>query len=38
MEPPAIVTLVLIGAFIWGGFVLILGTAIRKERGKEGME
>lgn len=36
MEPAAIVTLVLIGGFVWGGLILLLVTAIRKERGKTG--
>lgn len=35
MEPAAIVTMVVITTFVWGGFVLILRTAIRKESGKE---
>lgn len=38
MEPAAIVTLVLIGGFVWGGFLLILMTALRKERAKGGEE
>jgi hypothetical protein len=38
MELPAILTFLLIAGFIWGGFMLILATAIRKERGKEGLE
>lgn len=38
MEPAAILTFLLICGFIWGGFTLILAKAIRKERGKEGME
>ena len=38
MDPAAILTFVLIGGFIWGGFILILATAIRRERGKEGTE
>lgn len=38
MEPPAILMFVLIGGFIWGGLVLILTTAIRKEGRKEGSE
>lgn len=38
MEPAAILTLLLICGFIWGGFALILAKAIRKERGKEGTE
>lgn len=35
MEPAAIMTMVVITAIVWGGFVLILRTAIRKESGKE---
>lgn len=34
MEPAAIVTLVLIGGFVWGGLLVILRTAVRKEREK----
>lgn len=34
MTPAGVVTLVVIAAFIWGGFALILATAIRKEREK----
>lgn len=34
MSATAIVTMVLILTFVWGGFLLILLTAIRKERGK----
>lgn len=34
MEPAAILTFVLIGGFVWGGLIVILTTAIRKERGK----
>ncbi len=38
MEPAAIITFVLIGGFIWGGLILLLATAVRKERGKSGEE
>ena len=38
MEPAAIVTFVLIGGLIWGGLILILATAVRKERRKEASE
>lgn len=38
MDPAAILTFLLIGGFIWGGFILILATAIRRERGKAGTE
>jgi LPS O-antigen subunit length determinant protein (WzzB/FepE family) len=34
MEPAAILTLALIGGFVWGGFLVILRKAIRKEREK----
>jgi hypothetical protein len=38
MAPAAILTLVLIGGFVWGGLILILTTAIRKEsrKGRDG--
>lgn len=32
----AIVTMVVITGFVWGGFALILKTAIRKESEKQG--
>lgn len=35
MEPAAIVTFVLIAGFVWGGLVVILIKAVRKEREKE---
>lgn len=38
MEPAAIITLVLIGGFVWGGLILLLVTAVRKERSKSGGE
>ncbi|MCI0433749.1 MAG: MetS family NSS transporter small subunit [Gemmatimonadetes bacterium] len=34
MEPVAIVTFIVIAGIVWGGFVLIATTAIRKERSK----
>lgn len=34
MEPAAIITFILIGGFIWGGLILLLATAVRKEQGK----
>ena len=34
MNTAAIATLILIGGFIWGGLILILATAMKKERGK----
>ena len=38
MVPAAIVTFVVIAGIVWGGFLLIATTAIRKERqkGQEG--
>ena len=38
MEPAALLTFVLICGFVWGGLVLILATAIRKEARKGGPE
>ena len=35
MTTRAIVTMVVITAFVWGGFALCLMTAIRKESEKE---
>ena len=37
MEPAAILTLLLIGGFVWGGLILILTAAVRKE-GRKGRE
>lgn len=34
MEPAAILTLILIGGFVWGGLIVILSAAVRKERDK----
>ncbi|MFQ5678061.1 MAG: hypothetical protein ACE5HP_01220 [Gemmatimonadota bacterium] len=34
MSATAIVVMVMILAFVWGGFLLILATAMRKERRK----
>lgn len=34
MEPAAILTFALICGFVWGGFVVILSLAVRKEREK----
>jgi hypothetical protein len=34
MEPAAIATFVVIAGIVWGGFLLIATTAIRKERDK----
>lgn len=36
MSAKAIVTMAVITGFVWGGFVLILRTAIRKEGEKQG--
>ena len=30
------ITMVVIMGFVWGGFALVLSTAIRKESGKSG--
>jgi hypothetical protein len=38
MNPSAIVTLVLIGGFVWGGLILLVITALRKERLKRAEE
>lgn len=35
MSLTAVVTMVLILTFVWGGLALILATAIRKERRKQ---
>jgi hypothetical protein len=32
------VTMILVMAFVWGGFAMVLLTAIRKESGKSGDE
>ncbi len=34
MTPAATLMLILVGGFVWGGFGLILATAIRKEGRK----
>lgn len=34
MEPAAILTFVLVGGFVWGGLLVLLTTAVRKEREK----
>lgn len=38
MSATAIATMVLILGFVWGGFGLILATAVRKEREKQSEE
>ena len=30
------ITMILVGGFVWGGFLLVLLTAIRKESDKSG--
>jgi len=35
MTTSTVVTMVLICGFVWGGFLLALSTAVRKESGKE---
>lgn len=35
MSVTAVVTMTLILAFVWGGFLFIVAVAIRKEREKE---
>lgn len=34
MEPAAVLTFVLVAGFVWGGFITILTTAVRKESRK----
>ncbi len=36
MNQSAILTLVLIGGFVWGGLILLVVTALRKEKAKGG--
>ena len=36
MTPATWITMILIMAFVWGGFSLVLWIAIRKESGKRG--
>jgi len=35
MAPSAIVTFIVVAGIVWGGFLLIAATAIRKERIKQ---
>ena len=35
MEPIAMITFIVVAGIVWGGFVLISATAIRKERRKQ---
>ncbi len=36
MTPATWITMLVIMAFVWGGFSLVLITAVRKESGKSG--
>jgi hypothetical protein len=36
MTPATWITMLVIMAFVWGGFVMVLLTAVRKESGKRG--
>lgn len=38
MELTALLTLLVIGGFIWGGLVILMFTALRKERFKGGSD
>ena len=38
MSGAAWATLAVIASFVWGGFLLLLGVALRKERRKGGAE
>ncbi|MFN2419992.1 MAG: hypothetical protein ABR527_01225 [Gemmatimonadota bacterium] len=38
MSTAAWVTLIVIGAYVWGGFLLLLMIAMRKEHGKRHVE
>lgn len=35
MEPVALVTMLVIAGFVWGGFLVLLTTALRKESRKQ---
>jgi hypothetical protein len=35
METPAIITFVVIAGLVWGGFLFIIVTAVRRERRKK---
>ena len=35
MEPSAVATFIVVAGIVWGGFLLIATTAIRKERDKQ---
>jgi len=34
MQPAAIITFILVAGFVWGGFLLIAGRAVRQEGRK----
>lgn len=34
MQPAAIITFILVAGFVWGGFLLIAGKAVREEGRK----
>lgn len=34
MSGAAVATMVLVGGFIWGGFVMLVARAVRREAGK----
>jgi hypothetical protein len=36
MTPATWITMIVIMGFVWGGFSMVLSTAIRKESGKRG--
>lgn len=36
MNSAAILTFIVVAGLVWGGFALIVVTAVRKERGKSG--
>lgn len=38
MTPAAWITLIAIGGFVWGGFLLLASIAMRKERAKRSEE
>ena len=38
MSAAAVVFMVLIGGFVWGGFALLLARAVRREAGKRGAD
>lgn len=36
MTPATWITMIVVMAFVWGGFAVVLLTAVRKESGKSG--